>query len=277
MRPAVVNRKLNSRERDASKIPVAAARPKVPALKRGLAVVRLLNAAPGLAAGVTEVANSLRLTKSVSFNILRTLQEEGWVTFDAERKKYVLSAHCLGDFSSLLTTSKRAANMHQELVRLSLRTRVPCVLSRVEPDGSFITVDKAEEAAELLVSVPIGHRFPDDAPAQMRVRLAWSDARTRQAFFKRWKAVAHTATTIVDRRQLEKELAATLARGYAISRAEFTPGVMSLAAPIFSKAGRVELVLQCPGVAPDVEAREREIATAMLECAGRLNDIIALS
>ena len=248
---------------------------KVPALKRGLAVVRFLNGAPRLSAGVTEVSHSLGLSKSVAFNILKTLQEEGWVEFDAERRKYALSPKSLSDVSNLLMRSTRSTAIHEELVKLSLRIRVPCVLSRIESDGSFVTIDKGEEASELVVSVPIGHRFPDDAPAQMRVRLAWSDARTRQAALKRWKPVAHTPTTIVDRGALEKEIEATLARGYAISRAEFTPGVMSLAAPICSQAGRPLLVLQCPGVEPDVAAREKDIAAELLATARAVAAILA--
>lgn len=253
----------------------AIARPKVPALKRGVAVIRLLNATPHRSAGVTEVSTALRLTKSVSFNILKTLQEEGWVTYDSERRRYALSPQLLCDLSSLFTAPGQSATIHDALVRLSLRVRVPCVLSSIETDGGFTAIDKAEEAAELLVSVPIGHRFPDDAPAQMRVRLAWADPATRKKLLKRWKPVAHTATTIVDVRVLERELDATRRRGYSISRAEFTPGVMSLAAPIFSRDGRVALVLQCPGVEPDVAAREAEISTALMHTARDITRLLA--
>jgi DNA-binding IclR family transcriptional regulator len=253
----------------------AAERPKVPALKRGLAVIRLLNRAAERSAGVTEVATALRLNKSVSFNILKTLQEEGWVEYDTGRRRYSLSQNLRFDLSSLFTTSSHSARIHEALVRLSLRVRVPCVLSRIEPDGTFIAIDKAEETAELLVSVPIGHRFPDDAPAQMRVRLAWSDVISRRRLLKQWKPVAHTPKTIIDIRELEREIDATTRRGYAISRAEFTPGVMSLAAPIFAGDGRLELILQCPGVEPDVAAREAEIAEALIGTAKHLSYILA--
>lgn len=251
-----------------------AAQPKVPALKRGLAVVRHLNAQPRLSAGVSDIARALGLTKSVCFNILRTLQEEGWVDFDAERRKYTLSGRLLGDVAGLLSRAVRPAEVHAELVRLSAETRVPCVLTRIEPDGTFIAIDKAEEASELLVSVPIGHRFPPDAPAQMRARLAWSDARTRRAALDRWRPVAHTARTIVDRRALQAEIAATRARGYSISRAEFTAGVMTVAAPVLDAGGQPVFVLQCPGVEPDVAAREGEIAAALLTAAVRLATIL---
>ena len=72
------------------------------------------------------------------------------------------------------------------------------MLTRVERDGSFVAIDKAEEAAELIVSVPIGHRFPPDAPAQMRVRLAWMPEDLRRQELARWRPRAYTETTVIE-------------------------------------------------------------------------------
>ena len=250
-------------------------RTRVPALGKAIAILRHLNASPSLSAGVSEVAAALALSKSHCFNILRTLEDEGWVRFDAERRRYDLSSRLLTDFSRLLARPAKSASVRDELARLSAATRLPCVLSRIEPEGSFVAIDKAEDAAELLVSVPIGHRFPSDAPAQMRVRLAWSDVAERRAALARWQPVAYTPTTIVDKAQLRREIEATRSRGYAISRAEFTLGVTTLAAPVFDAHGRVSLVLQCPGLEIDVPTREHEVAEPLMEAAERIGAIMA--
>ena len=97
------------------------------------------------------------------------------------------------------------------------------MLTRVERDGSFVAIDKAEEAGELIVSVPIGHRFPPDAPAQMR-RAARLDARGSAEA----GAGALAAPRLhEDHHRAKKaawvEIEATRRRGYAISRAEFSP------------------------------------------------------
>ena len=84
MTPTDVKRSATRAKRPLRAAAPRIARPKVPALKRGLAVVRFLNGSLRLSAGVTEVSHSLGLTKSVAFNILKTLQEEGWVEFDIE-------------------------------------------------------------------------------------------------------------------------------------------------------------------------------------------------
>lgn len=247
---------------------------RVPALTKAIAILRFLNGSPRLSAGVSEIAAALGIAKSHCFNILRTLESEGWVSFDVERRRYGLSARLLTDVSRLMTGSAQAASVHDELVRLSEAARLPCVLTRIEPDGTFTAIDKAEEAAELLVSVPIGHRFPLDAPAQMRTRLAWAATEERQRVLSHWAPVAYTPTTIVDKAELLRELEATRLRGYAISRAEFTAGVMTIAVPVFDSSGRVSHVLQCPGLDSAVPSGETEVAELLMATASRIGLIV---
>jgi len=158
-------------------------------------------------------------------------------------------------------------------MRLSRATGTPCVLSRVEQDGSFVAIDKAEETAELTVSVPIGHRFPADAPAQMRVRLAWMAEKLRKRELTRWRPRRYTETTMLRKKAVWAEIETTRRRGYAISRAEFSPGVMTLAAPIFDGFGNVQMVLQCPGLFDRVVREEPAIAIELQRSAERLNMI----
>jgi DNA-binding IclR family transcriptional regulator len=245
----------------------------VPSVVKAIAIVRRLNAASSLGLPLSEIAAELGFTKSHCHNILKTLAAEGWVTFDAHRRRYALAPRLLADISSVTGRQDRSALTHEQLVRLSLEARVPCVLTRVDADGSFIAIDKAEEASELIVSVPIGHRFPADAPAQMRARLAFSDAAAREAALRAWRPKRYTPTTIVDRKALRRELEATAARGYAISREEYSPGVMSFAVPIYNAFGEVQMILQCPGLKAALEANEAHISAALLQTADRINAI----
>src|SRR5581483_8885321 len=138
-------------------------------------------------------------------------------------------------------------------------------------------IDKAEEAAELIVSVPIGHRFPPDAPAQMRVRLAWMPKEQRRQELARWRPRAYTKTTIVKKKEAWAEIEATRRRGYSISRAEFSPGVMTLAVPIFDTFGDVQMVLQSPGLIDKVTRDEAKLAAEILRTGERLNAVFGVS
>lgn len=252
---------------------VAAVPHKVPALTKAVAIIRYVNRTAPQGASLHEVASSLAITKSHCHNILKTLAFEGWLLHDPARGTYSLGPGLLADIDCLLARQPPPMLIHEELARLARAIGAPCVLSRVERDGSFIAIDKAEAASELLVSVPIGHRFPPDAPAQMRVRLAWMPEPERKKALASWRPRAYTKTTLVQKQAVWAELEATRRRRYAISRAEFTPGVMTLAAPIFDSFGNVQMVLQCPGLIDKVTDNERMIAGELLRSISRLNAV----
>ena len=250
---------------------------KVPAVTKALAIMRYVNRAGSGGAALNEISTTLEITKSHCHNILKTLTQEGWLSYDGERRSYSLAHRLLSDVSRLLARQSPSVLIRDELKRLSRATGTPCVLTRVEPDGSFVAIDKAEEAGELIVSVPIGHRFPPDAPAQMRVRLAWMPEELRRQELARWRPRAYTKTTIIKKRDVVKELEATRKRGYSISRAEFSPGVMTLAVPIFDTFGDVQMVLQSPGLIDRVIREETKLAVEILRTGERLNAVFAVS
>jgi DNA-binding IclR family transcriptional regulator len=250
---------------------------KVPAVTKALAIIQYLNRAASRGASLNEIANNLAITKSHCHNILKTLTHEGWLTYDNERRSYSLAPRLLASVSCLLVRQSPSMLIHDELVKLSRATGMPCVLTRVERDGSFVAIDKAEEAAELIVSVPIGHRFPPDAPAQMRVRLAWMPEDLRKQELARWRPRAYTNTTIVRKKEALAEIEATRRRGYSISRAEFSPGVMTLAVPIFDTLGDVQMVLQSPGLVDSVARNETRLAVEILRTGERLNAVFGVS
>jgi DNA-binding IclR family transcriptional regulator len=248
---------------------------RVPAVTKALAIVRHVNRAPASGASLNDIAVSLGITKSHCHNILKTLTHEGWLDYDAGRRTYALSHRLLNDVSRL-RRQVPSTLIHEELVRLSRATALPCVLTRVEPDGGFVTIDKAEDAAELMVSVPIGHRFPPDAPAQMRARLAWMPEDVLRQELARWRPRAYTKTTIVKKKDLVEELRLTRERGYSISRAEMSAGVMTLAIPIFDSFRDVQMVLQCPGMFDQVAKNEARLAGELLHTGSRLDEIFGV-
>lgn len=248
----------------------------VPAVEKALQILRFLNARGSGGAALPEIAQGLGMTRSHCFNILRTLLSEGWLAHDSGTRTYRLASGILGDCSSLLAVTDRGEPVHGVLRRLSRDVGLPVVLSRILPgDTGFIAIDKAEDSAELIVSVPLGHIFPADAPAQRRVVLAFGPEAEAEAWIAAWQPFAYTANTICDRDELRREVVATRIRGYAISRGELHLAVMSIAAPVRGRQGGVSWVLQIPGMSSDVGSRERTIAGSLLQAAVELESLLA--
>ena len=243
----------------------------VPAVEKALQILRLLNARGARGAALAEIERDLSMTRSHCYNILGTLLREGWLAHDSAIHCYRLAPGILRDCSSLLAAAWRGEPVHDVLRNLSRETGLPSVLSRVLPgDAGFIAIDKAEESAELIVSVPLGHIFPADAPAQRRAVLAFGPTEAAEAWMDAWQPVPYTANTIVDRDALRREVALTRLRGYALSRGELHSAVMSLAAAVRDSKGDVAFVLQITGLFRDVADRERDVAASLLHAAAEI-------
>ncbi|WJR77259.1 IclR family transcriptional regulator C-terminal domain-containing protein [Bradyrhizobium sp. NP1] len=245
----------------------------VPAVAKCIAILRYLDGHGSEGVNLSEIAADLAITKSHCFNILRTLNAEGWVVYDADRRRYSLGASLLRDLARLTGRRDFSAQVHDELVRLSAETGLPSILCRVDESDDFVAVDKVERAGELLAAVHVGFRYPWDAPTQLRARLAFSSPDAIKAALRR-KPRAYTPHTLTRRHDLLAEIRMTSQRGYAVGRSEYTPGIMTLAAPVRDGLGRVAFVLQTPGIQSVLEPREKKVAAVLLGAVGRIEAVL---
>ncbi len=244
----------------------------VPAVDKAIAIVRYLNGQTGLEASLHTLSIQLSLTKSHCHNIMKTLLAAGWVSYDEQRRVYALASRLLTDVSGLVARQGSTNGfLHGELVRLSAQINTTCVLSRIDADGSFVVVDRADEGKGFRVSVPVGHRFAHDSTAQFRVRLAWSEPALSDKLLDEWVPLERTPTSVMSRERMQEEISRTRERGFAISRAEYTPGVMTFAAPIFDAFGQISLLLVAFGVVEDLEPRQENVAEELLATCRRIN------
>ncbi|MDB5654198.1 MAG: hypothetical protein JWQ94_1811 [Tardiphaga sp.] len=241
----------------------------VPSVAKCCAIVRLLDSHMLAGVSLAVISDRLDITKSHCLQILRTLEAEGWVAHDAERRRYRLASSLLLDVAALSADSDVETRRDAVVARLAAQLGLPCVLTRINDDGSFSSIAKAEPAAELLVMSPLGYRFPADAPAQMRARLAAYPPERGRGLLTKMQMTAFTPT-LTDPEAIWAEIEATRARGFAIGRMEYQPGIMSIAAAIPNAQGIPRLVLQCSATREDVQPREMAIGGAVKAAAASL-------
>ncbi|MBP0496344.1 IclR family transcriptional regulator [Pararoseomonas indoligenes] len=242
----------------------------VPAVGKCLAIIRALDAEPEQGLGLAAVAARLELTKSHALGILRTLVAEGWVAHDRERQRYALAPGLLLDLAATLRRHDRGSVVRDVLERLAAALGLPCLLCRVNRDGSFTCVDRVQGGTGLMINVPVGHRYPPDAPSQMRARLAALPEARARAALDTMAMRAFTPSTRTDKEAVWAEVQEARRRGYAVGRMEYLEGVMSIAVGIPDEEGVVRLVLQCTGPRAAMEPREAALGEAITEAAGRI-------
>lgn len=246
----------------------------VPAVAKCIAIIRMLDGRQQAGASLADIAGGLGFTKSHCLSILRTLESHGWVNRDEANKRYLLGTGLIRDISGLVRRDNPSAEIHAILRDLSRDTYLPSILCQVDENGEFVVVDKVEAIGELLVSVKAGHRYPWDAPAQLRARLGASSPAVVEETIARGPR-AFTSATIVDRARLEKEIARVAKRGVSVGRSEYTTGIMTIATAITDPAGVVTHVVQTPGVQTAMEPQEEAIVAALLNAARRIRDVLA--
>jgi len=246
----------------------------VPAVLRAIALVRALNVRGQAGATLPDLSDALGITRSHCHNILRTLVAERWLTYEATSRTYRLAPGLIADVGSALVPAEALVAVRPALFGLARAVEFPVLLSRPEADGGYLVVDKVDGLAFLEVSAQVGQRFPPEAPAQARARLAWLAPARRASEVSQWLALPGARAAGWTARRLEAELAATRMRGYARSRGEFFEGVMGLGLPIFGSDGNVALVLQCTGLIRALEPEEARVARAMWEAVADMHTAI---
>lgn len=246
----------------------------VPAVRKTVAIVRYLNGKAPAGATLREIAGDLTITNSHCHNILRTLIQHHWVGYDAAHRRYRLQPGLCADALSAFSQFEPLVQLRPIVAHFAASIGITCILSQVEPDGTFLVIDKADGTNGFGVTVPIGHRFDADAPVQRKAVLAWQPEEAVEAWITRWVPIGHTSTSITDRATLLADLAATRARGYAVSREEYIVGVMSIGLPIFDGAANPVMVMQCPALTESLASRERKVAAALQQAIRRAHALL---
>ncbi len=239
----------------------------VPAVDKAIAIVRLLNGRGAAGAALSEISGALSITRSHCYNILRTLAQAGWVLYEAGERLYRLGPSLAADSTAALVSHPHLAVLRAATDRLADTLGLPCTVCEAIADGSFLVVHTAHYPDPSVYMAPVGYRFPPSVAAQFKARLAWLGPAQQAAALEAWKPVRHTRTTIMDRGEMARDLAAARARGYAASRGEFVDGFTTLALPIFDRAGEVVMVISCAARADGFDRRETKVARALAGCA----------
>ncbi|WP_426700790.1 IclR family transcriptional regulator [Rhodanobacter sp. Col0626] len=202
-------------------------------LLKGLGVLEAL-AASRSARGVTELAQSLELTKSNVHRTLQTLTAAGYVrsgkvpgTYECTLKLFEIASGVV----ARIDVRQSADVFMQQLARLTKETIHLSVLDGMD----VIYLNKIESPHPVRAYSTIGGRAPAHCVASGKALLAWQSDACLQQLASR--LAAPTNRSIASRDALFDELAKIRRQGFAVNRGEWRDGVGGIASIVFDLAG----------------------------------------
>lgn len=208
---------------------------RVPALERGIALLRTLAAAPE-PLSLAELSERIGVTRSTVYSLLMTLQEARLIERDPRRKTYKLGIGIFELGSAYLSGASLIPIFNDVATQLVESCRETVKLAVLD-GNEVVYLAKQEGLYSVRLVARIGSRMAAHATAVGKVLLAALDDGAIAERYAGYSFPGATPHTIRSVPALLAEVRAARARGYAFDREEANMGVQCVAAPIFDHSG----------------------------------------
>jgi len=203
-----------------------------PALKKALEIIKLI-VRENRPLGVTEVARELTLSKSTTFGILKSLEEEGFVVKIDPTKKYMVGVG-LFELSKKVLRATDLASIARSFLRRLVEQVDETVFLGVREEDDVRVLEVVEPQKELKISSPVGARFALTAGVIGKIFLAPLENEEILALLARHKLPKYTDNSITDPSTFLEEVEKTRASGYAVDLEEYLTGMRAVGTLIYS-------------------------------------------
>jgi DNA-binding IclR family transcriptional regulator len=233
-----------------------------------VAILDLL-ARDGWRAGA-EVARDLGVHRSTALRLLSTLERHALVERDPRTSKYRLGRR-LPQLASVVTGELDLRFVARPVCeRLAGEVGETVTLDVLDAD-QIVPIEQATGSTSVVNVNWLGRRTPVHCTASGKVILAFAQTAVRERLLSRPLERA-TAHTIVDRSELEGQLATALEAGYARTFQELEMGLNAIAAPVYSSHGDVVAAIDVSGPAHRLREGDRpELVVLTQEAAADLS------
>jgi DNA-binding IclR family transcriptional regulator len=203
-----------------------------PILKKAIGIIKLI-AREHRALGVTEIARSLSISKSTTFGILKSLEEEGFLAKNPSSKKYSTGSTLFELSRKILRTPDVAVTARPHLQRL-LEAVDETVFLGIREEETVKVLDVLEPRKEFKISSSLGSRLPLMAGVVGKIFLAsMGEGEVRELLSKKGLR-QFTENSIVSTDLFLRELERTRVDGYAVDLEEYLKGVRAVGSLIYS-------------------------------------------
>ena len=241
---------------------------RIAAVDRAVSVLEILSDRGEL--GVTEIAKELKMTKSLVFRILHTLEARGYVVKDPGRSIYGLGfrAWHLGDEAAKQRGLLRAAEPFMETLRDRFNENVNLLVR----DGlNALVLATRESRHSMRLYAKPGRHGPLHAGGGSMVLLGFAPPDVREETLS-GELTRFTSSTVTERHELERILQKIVVDGYHVTRDDLDDGAFSIAAPISGSNDEVVAAISVAGPVSRLNGEtQRRIVDRVLETAEQIS------
>ena len=176
--------------------------------------------------------------KATLYRFLQTLTNQGMLMLDPDRGTYTLGVRLVRWAHAAWAQSSLAPVARPYLDVLSAETAETIHLAQMD-QGQVLYVDKRNAARPVEMFAQAGKVGPAYCTGVGKAMLAYLSDDELQAAIDRQSFHRFTSSTYDTPAKLRAELRLIRERGYAFDREEHEPGIICIAVPILTRAGRV--------------------------------------
>ncbi len=195
-------------------------------------------AAEGRPVRFTDLLSAGRYPKATLYRLLQTLTHQGMLAYDPDRQVYTMGVRLVRLAHVAWRQSSLAPIARPHLDRLSADLGETIHLAQLD-HGQVLYVDKRNAAQPVEMFSQAGKVGPAYCTGVGKAMLAHLPEGELERVIAQQSFHLFTEHTLATPGALCAELAAIRARGHAFDRQEHEPGIICVAVPILSDAGRV--------------------------------------
>ena len=222
----------------------------------------------------SEVARAAGLHRGTAYNILRTLQAEGFVGYDEATRRYSVSLHILEIAHGVLRRSGLMDLARPLMHAVSDAHGVSVYLSKVLGPSALLLLDWVGAALRTDLYVAVGRQYPGPAGASGVIMAAFgtsSEARLEALFsdvaWYQKPPFADFMARVNEARQ----------SGVAVDRGTMFQGITQVSVPVLSSSWELLLIITAAGHSHDLDGDAvGPLSRAMQSAAARLSESVRL-
>ena len=215
---------------------------KLQSVQRGLHILKLFSLAEPVW-GITDIADTLHLSKSTVSRLIKDLVEEGYLEKTSSKYRLGLSLLCLsGVITSHLEIYRESKDLIKELVNRLEETAHIAILE--EMNVAYLHKVECKQPVPLLTN--IGKKNPPTCTGSGKILLAYQTIETVERIINAGLPKMGP-NSIIEPQQLLHELETVRAKGYAICIDEMQEGIISIGAPIRDYTNEVVAAINVVG------------------------------